>query len=786
MGNIKVSPEQLRWSPARNALPDTTTQSLQAATGIVGQTAARQALTFAIKSRSHNHNAYVRGPDGCGRRTLVTSLLKEIQPDAERALDFCYVHNFANPDRPRLIVLPGSQGRQFQQAMARISLFVRDRLPQILKNDPIRSRREARQEAAEREIRLKIAPLEKKLREDGLALIRTQSGPTSRVSIYPLVMGKPVSPEEYRNLVTQRQVREEDRQKAMALVEKWQGEVNRFAHDVNQIWQQALQHIDQINASETARLVGEMTGNVARKFKAPGMDVFLREIIDDIVDKRIGRDTSHLADPTLLYGVNVLTSRHSGDKAPVVFASQPSVASLFGTIDPAWMSSGRAVTSFRGIRTGALLEADGGYLVLDAGDVLAEPGSWRMLMRALRTGLTEVVPPELGWPYSAQSLKPEPIPIRVRVILTGNAELFEKLTREDADFIRLFKVVADFDDTTTRDQHGLHEYCRFLATLVAKEKLLHFEHGGILAMVQLGARLSAEPGRLSSRFGELADLAREASWLAQEEGATEVDKNHVESAFRNWRNRAQLPLSKRIRSITSGQMDLRLRGRSESQLNTCLSLRTGTFLHARPAPLSCVVTASPQCRILTAGRTHDDLLEVLLGQSLMLGIAPRILARLGRPGEQVHESTSPTLAEACVLFGNLAQAAMRQDIALIGHLDDQGRACPVTNINEQVEAWFELCNQSGLSGQQGVIIPRANLEALMLDRALVKAAANDMFQVYAVDHFFQALELLTGLRIGSWRDQAFPQDSLLGRARARVLALSGYEADTSPGNSPGG
>ena len=784
MNNAKVSPEQLRWTPARDALPDTSTNKMQGTAGIIGQAGARQALTFAIRSRSHNHNVFVRGPDGSGRRTLVASLLEEIKPEAERALDFCYVHNFANPDRPRLIVLPGGQGRQFQQAMSKVSLFVRDRLPEILNNDPIRSRREARREAAEREIRLKIAPLEKKLRADGLALVRTQSGPSSRVSIYPLVMGKPVSPEEYRNLVTQKQVREEDRVKAMKQVEQWQAEVNRFAHDVNQIWQQALQHIDQINATETARLLSEMTGAVGRKFKAPGMDVFLCEIIDDIVDKRVGRDTSHLADPTLLYGVNVLTARHSNDKAPVIFASQPSVASLFGTIDPAWMSSGRAVTSFRGIRTGALLEADGGYLVLDAADVMAEPGSWRMLMRALRTGLAEVVPPELGWPYSAQSLKPEPIPIRVRVILTGDSALFDKLSAEDRDFVRLFKVIADFDETMPRDRDGIRDYGRFLVRLINKEQLRHFDSAAIRSLVELGSRLSTEPGRLSSRFGELADLVREASWLAEEEGESEVGKAHVEAAFRNSRNRAHLPLSRALRGIEQGTIDLHLRGRSESRVNTCSALRAGALDLARPAAMSCATAAADHCRIITADRQLADLLEVLVGQSLMLQDAPRFIARLGTTDSGTVLEPGLHLASACALFGALARAPMRQDLAVIGDLDDHGRLRPVSAVNERIETWFEACNQSGLSGQQGVILPRESVRALMLDHSVVKAATNDMFQVFAVDHLSQALEVLTGLRFGSWRDQAFPADSVLGRARSRALELSGYRTETSSGSKP--
>jgi ATP-dependent Lon protease len=393
MVNFTIAPEQLRWTPGDDSVKEKSTRKAPQSIGVVGQSDARQALKLALTSQSWHHNAYLRGSEASGRRALVHSLLDELKPAPRRSLDFCYVHNFAHPDRPRLIVLPGGQGRHFQQAMTRISLFVRDRLPEILKNDPIRSRREARKEAAEREIRHKIKPVEARLAEDGLALMRTQSGPTSRVSIYPQVMGKTVSPEEYRNLVTQGQAREEDRLKALKKAEHWQPEVNRFAHEINQIWQQAIQHIDQINATETARILGEMTTEVAKRFRADGLDIFLREIIDDIVEKRVRRDTSHLADPTLLYGVNVLTARADRKKAPTVYANQPSVANLFGTIDPAWLSGNRAVSSFRGIRTGSLLEADGGFLILDAADLISEPGCWRMLMRTLRTGLSEVVPP---------------------------------------------------------------------------------------------------------------------------------------------------------------------------------------------------------------------------------------------------------------------------------------------------------------------------------------------------------------------------------------------------------
>jgi predicted ATP-dependent protease len=768
MAKFTIPPEQLRWRPDASKIEESSTRDARSLSGLVGQSRARTALRFALTSKSRSHNVFVRGPEGCGRRTLIETVLSELKLSAEGLQDFCYVHNFSNPDRPHLIVLPGGQGRHFQHAMTRISLFVRDRLPEILKNDPIRSRREARKEAAEREIRLKIAPLEKRLAADGLALIRTQTGPSSRVSIYPLVMGKPVSPEEYRNLVTQNQAREEDRLKSVKKAETWQSEVNRFANDVNQIWQQALQHIDQINATETARILGELTGEVARKFKAPGLDVYLREIIDDIVEKRIGRDTSHLADPTLLYGANVLTSRNDKSRAPVVHANQPSMANLFGTIDPAWMSSGRAVTSFRGIRTGALLEADGGVLILDAADLLAEHGSWRMLKRALRTGLAEVVPPELGWPYSAQSLKPEPIPVNVRIILTGDEQTFAKLNTEDRDFPHLFKVLADFDTTLERNRDGMNGYLRFLAQLVEKDGLTDFDHGGILAMIEHGARLADEPGRLSAVFGDLADLAREASDRAREDGSDEVGREHVEQAAAQRKERAVLPFLRLIRSLEHGRVQIQVKGRAEARINTASVNRTGNLICALPCSISAATGRAQDFRMVGDTGDSTNRMAIMLGNLLKLDQPPALLANFSTSPDDPGNGTGLELARACGLLSSLAQVALSQEIAVIGDLDDQGMVQAVDAINERIECFFDLCRHVGLSGQQAVIIPRANAADLMLDREVVKACSNDMFRVYGVDSLIQALEMVAGIRLGTWKDGAFTEDSPLAKARERL------------------
>jgi ATP-dependent Lon protease len=770
MSKFAIPPEALRWQPDDETVTESTTRSVQKLSGNLGQSQAREALRLGLTSDGATQHVYLRGAVGTGRRSMIDHSISELDLAPRRSVDFCYVHNFSNPDRPRLIMLPGGQGHQFQQAMSRISLFVRDRLPEILKNDPIRSRREARKESAEREIRLKTSPLDKKLAKDGLALIRTQSGPSSRVSIYPLVMGKPVSPEEYRNLVTQGQARASDREAALKRVRDWQGEVNRVAHEINQIWQQALQHIDQINATETARILGELTAEVGRRFKSPGMDIFLREIIDDIVEKRIGRDTSHLAEPTLLYGANVLTSRLDRKSMPVIRATQPSVANLFGTIDPAWMSSGRAVTSFRGIRTGALLEADGGILVLDAADVRAEPGCWRMLMRSLRTGMAEVVPPELGWPYSAQSLKPEPIPVNVRVVLIGDQTTWDELCRSDRDFVHLFDVLADFDETLPRDPEHIKGYTRHLATQIDREGLNAFDRSGMQELIEYGARSAGEPGRLSARFGDINALTREASDLAREDGAETVERDHVRQALKQRHKRAGLPLQRRLRAADQGLFDLSLSGHIEGRTTSIQRSVSGTLEIGLPIVVHATVAAADRCEIRSSGDVDAHGLNVMLGHLLRLNEPSRLTAVIDHEPALEDSDRGLELARVLSLLSALAQVPLRREVAAVGQVRAHGQIGPVTAINERVETFHELCRRQGLTGQQAIVIPRANRTELMLDPAVVKACRNDMFQVFAVESVIQALELASGRRAGVWRDGTFPEQSLLARARERLTS----------------
>lgn len=769
MARHAIPPERLRWQPDSDAIPGDSTRDIPVLEGTLGQEAAVEALQYGIASPGHNQHVFLRGPRGSGRRRLLDSLFASLRPKARQSRDFCFVHSFSNPDRPRLIILPRGEGRPFQKQMHRIALFVRERLPDILANDPIRGRREARREAAERDIRLLLRPLEKKLEAEGLALIRSQAGPNARLQVSVRIMGKPVSQEEFRNMVARKQATEEDRKKFDERIKSYDEEISKISRQIRKKWQQAQQHIEQIDITETARIMGEMTAEISQRFKADGIETFLREIIDDVLEKRIGHETSQLADPTVLYGVNVLNIGSENSGAPVIATSSISPASLFGTVDPAWRSGGRAVASFQGIRSGTLIQADGGFLVLDAEDIASEPGVFRQLLRILRDGEVTIAAPTADSSQTAQSLRPEPVPIDIGVILVGDAAAYERLESISREFSRRFRLLADLEATIPRNSDSIDRTCRFISAVVQQEDLPPLTRPALATVIELSARLSDQPSRLTTQVARLSEIVREAAFLAIEDEQKEIGREHVEAAFGRIRRRAGLPSAGRmLHSIDSGL--LRLRGRSPGQLNLITRERLADEIFGLPARLSVTITgASGAAMSLESGGAD------LPVRQFLLPMIAELLHLEGLPGMHAAMTIDPTippddtastlLGQACGLIIALSGLSARQELAVIGSVDARGQVGRVDYVNERIEAFFDACSQHGLNGQQGVIIPAVDKERLALDKRVIKACTNDQFQVMAVASIPEAVERLTGKTAGTWKESDFPEDSVLGMAR---------------------
>lgn len=779
----RLDAQSLRWRFDENQLPFQDTSEVDPTVGIVGQPVAIEAMRFGLESDAPGQNVYVRGVSGTGRMTLVQSLLAELDPRPRRRLDRCYVHNFSQPDRPRLITLPAGEGPRFRRVMRQAAEFIGQRLGEVLDTEAAKSRREALQERAQQTVLAITQPLEKDLHANGLTLVNLQTGPVSRSVIFPLRDGQPLPPDQFRKLIGQGVISEQDAERMEALIRQYSKRLEEVTAEVSAAWQYGLQALQEFVQQEVRAVLNGLLDPVFAQFSIPTVRSFLDEVVGDVLENRLpGTAVENLPDATDIYGVNVIATHEDQKVSPVITENMPSVANLLGSVEPDFVSGGQVVSNFHGIRAGALVRADGGYLVLDARDVLMEPGAWRMLMRALRTRSVEIAPAEPGWPMASMSLKPEPIDIQVRVILLGGSGLYYQLDQVDQDFSDLFKVLADFDSEIERSREGVQQYAGVVARLCNDEQLPHFTAGGVAALAEHGARIAARGGRITARFGRIADITREAAFIARKEGRDQVGREHVEETVRRTRYRASLPSQRFQQLVADGVILLQTTGRTVGQMNGLAVIHAGPLSYGFPARLTATVGAGRAGIIdiegasALSGSIHTKgfhilggLLHHLLRSEHPLAFSASIAFEQSYGG---IDGDSASGAEFCCLISALTGVPIRQGIAMTGAIDQHGHLQAIGGVNEKIDGYFDACAAAGLDGDQGVIIPRANAGDLMLNPRVVEACRSGQFHVFAVGDICTALEILTGMPAGvADASGAYPDGSLLAMARQRAATF---------------
>ena len=786
--SFRIPPDQLRWTCDPNELPFETSDDVEAVTEVFGQDSAMEALRFGLETNAPGQNIFVRGLTGTGRLSSIKQLLEEVSLACPIANDQCYVRNFNQADRPRLLTLPRGKGKSLVAAIDDLIDYIKEDLEPALKSDSIQHRKRTIDHQLEENIFAITDPFEAELKSKGLELVTLQVGEISQAAIFPLVNRKPVSPEKFEEIKTKGKIKKKEAEKIEQALIDYSERYEKISAQVQELSRKHRAKLKQLYQKEIRTLLGRFVKAIIKEFPYEGVKEFLDAIIGDVANRSL-KSLQSSQDFTRLYKVNLLVS-HENDRCPLIIENNPTVRNLLGTIDRERIEGELFYSDHLMIHAGSLLRADGGYLILECQDILMEPGAWKVLMRTIRSRRLEIAPDDSVFPWINPLLKPEPIEINLKVILLGDADLFELLDMYDKDFPHLFKLLADFDNSIPRTPKAIHFYAGVLAKIKKEENLLPFDRSAIAFLAEHGARISAQQDRLTTQFGRLADIAREAAFIANKNQQQKVMGEHVRTAISRSKKRADLPARRYREQISTGKIRIQTQGKIVGQINGLAVIQAGALVYGFPTRITATIgpgtvgTVSIEREAELSGAIHTKGFYILSGLLRHLLKSEHPLAfNASIAFEQSYggiDGDSASGAEICSLLSALTEFPLRQDIAVTGAIDQLGHMQPVGAVNEKIEGFYDVCAIPALTGTQGVIIPKANVSELMLREDIIQASQNSQFHVYAVETIHQALEILTGRPCGKLgRGNKYPKGSLLAQAAEKAFE---YWQIVSPNN----
>jgi len=777
-----------RYDPAE--IPFPTTDAAGGVPGPVGQPRALAAIQFGIGIAREGYNIFALGPPGTGRHSLVLQALRERAAKRPVPPDLCYVYNFDDPHRPRLLSLPPGSGAKLRRDMERLIEDLRAAIASALEGEDYHRRRQAIEEEMKERPARALAELGDRAQHEGLALVHTPGG----LAVAATRDERPMSDEEFQHLpeAEQEQVRtriakvEMELQETLLQLPRWL----RERHD----------RLRELRREVTGVAVQHLMDEVRRTHAShPGVPEYLNQVqhdvvehAEEVVEPEAGLPEALLqtlprafggAAATRRYGVNVVVDNAGGTGAPVVFEDNPTYDNVLGRIEHV-SQFGALVTDFALVKAGALHRANGGYLVLEADKLLRAPFAWDGLKRALQSRRIRIEP--LGQALSlvsTVSLEPEPAVLDVQIVLLGEAVLYYLLCAYDPDFSQLFKVAADFDDEMQATPENCRLYAELIAALAHREALRPFDRTAVARLLEHSARLAGHQEKLSMRIAVLMDLLREADYWATQENVGTITATHVQRARDEQIHRADRLRDRTYDEIARRTVMIDTEGERAGQVNGLSVGYLGTFLFGHPTR----ITARAR---MGRGDVVDIEREVELGGPIhskgVLILAAYLGARY-RPDrplslsaslvfEQSYagvEGDSASAAELFALLSTIANVPIRQCLAVTGSVNQHGEIQAVGAINEKIEGFFDICRARGLTGKHGVIIPAANVQHLMLREDVVDAVAKGRFHIYPIQTADEGIELLTGIPTQD-RDRSgeFPEGSFNQLLETRLLELA--------------
>lgn len=782
----EVPVEKLRWRCDPENLNFTTTDEVEPCDWIIGQDRAVKAIKLGLDIKSIGYNIFVTGFVGTGRLTTIKHLLERLEKREKRPDDKCYVNNFKNPDMPRIVSLPAGQAKLFKKDMENLILSLKRNIPRVLESENYQERRRELVKESEDGQKAILQEFEDQVKEEGFALVQIQMGPFVKPDVQPLVEGKPTSLSKLEKQVKSGKFPEgqfKTLEAKYSALGKLMEDVFKAGKEIVKELEKALEALDK---EIILPLLRDAVKEIKVKYENGKIQEYLQEVEEGLINdldrfRRKKEEQPPLSisglpfgkgeDEFLEYQVNVLVDNSETQTAPIIIETTPSYKNLFGIIERSSDRLGTWKTDFTKIKAGSLLQANGGYLVLNALDVLIEPGVWQALKRTLRHGVIEIQTLDPFYFLGTSALKPEPVESDAKVVMIGDNFLYYLLFYRDEDFKKIFKVKADFDSVMPKEERNIHEYACFIKKICDEDKLLPFDKSGVAAVVEYGVRVAGRQKKLSTRFTIIADLAREASYWAGNAKSKQVKREHVEKAIDEWIERLSLPEDKLQEMIEDGTIMIDSEGEVVGQINGLSVYGLGEYSFGKPTRITArtsmgrggVINIEREADL--SGPTHNKGVLILGGylrgkyaQDKPFTMSASLCFEQSYSGV---EGDSASSTEVYAILSSLSGLPLRQDIAVTGSINQRGEIQPIGGVNEKIEGFYEVCKAKGLTKTQGVIIPHQNVDDLMLKTEVVETVKEGKFRIYSVKTIDQGIELLTGVKAGGKKeDGTFEEGSV--------------------------
>jgi lon-related putative ATP-dependent protease len=791
-----VPVENLRWRLDPATLPFETTDSLEPLKDILGQDRGVEAFKFGMGIDKQGYNVFVTGMANSGRLATALKLLEDISKEDGRVPDdLCYVNNFKTPEAPILLRFKAGLGRKFKKDVRDFVDALKKEVPQLFESQDYLNRKKEIMLEYEKKGKSFFKDLDKKVREEGFALVDVQMGQIKRPEVMPLVDGNPIHIDQLDSMVEKGRFPKEEFETLKEKQAKLREEIDQIFLELRDLQKGVQENIEKMDKLMFMKVATDIAAPLKTKYPGGQVEKYINDMLEEMTDNlQIFSTQPQQAIPGMPflmpetdqfhpYQVNLFVDNGDQKGHPLVVESHPTYRNLFGSIERVVDRSGVWRTDFSKIKAGSLVRANGGFLVVNLLDALIEPGVWPALKRALKTKQMQIETFDPFYLFTTTGLRPEPVEMDIKVVVIADLYLYHLLLAYDEDVQKIFKVRADFDTSMDKNEKSILQFAEFIKRKTDEDKLKPFDRTAVAAMLEQAVRMTGRQEKISTSFPIITDLIREADYWAKDEGSAVVGEKHVDKAIETRIYRSNL-IEERIQEmIDRGTLLIDTDGEVVGQVNGLAVYSLGDYMFGKPSRIT-ATTSMGRAGIINiereadlSGSTHNKGMLILAGylrkkyaQDKPLTMSASIAFEQSYSGVDGDSASS---TEIYALLSSLAEVPIKQSIAVTGSVNQKGEIQPIGGVNQKIEGFFDCCRKGGLTGKQGVMIPESNVKDLMLRKDVVEAIKKGKFHLYSVKTIDEGIEILTGKAAGELGSNGgYPKGTINDLVNEKLKALA--------------